>query len=436
MDTKGGTNKSVIVEGLTEARERTRFLLRGISEEDLTVQQDPIMSPLLWDYGHIGNYEELWLLQRAHGKMLSKRELYDMYDASLHPREERPSLHLLDRNDADMYLDAVRTAVLETLEEADFDGDDPLLRDGFVYNMIIQHEAQHNETMLQTLQLKKGEGYKPEPRVEPPTGKAPEKEMVPVPGGEFVMGTDDRAFALDNERNAHVVDLPDFLIDTTPVTNGAFVEFIEDGGYERRDLWDEKGWEYIKEEGITEPKHWYQPEPHSWWTERFGFDEPLNLAAPVVHVSWYEADAYARWAGKRLPTEEEWEKAASWDPETGTKRLYPWGDEPPTLVHANLDQLAFRAAEVGAYPEGASAYGILGMVGDVWEWTVSDLYAYPGFEAFPYREYSEIFFGPGYKVLRGGSWATRPPAIRNTFRNWDFPIRRQLFVGFRCAKDG
>src|SRR5918995_3934556 len=134
MDTKGGTNKIVIVEGLTEARERTRFLLRGISEEDLTVQHDPIMSPLIWDYGHIGNYEELWLLQNAHGKMLSKRELYDMYDASLHPREERPSLHLLDRNDADMYLDAVRTAVLKTLEEADFDGDDPLLEDGFVYN--------------------------------------------------------------------------------------------------------------------------------------------------------------------------------------------------------------------------------------------------------------------------------------------------------------
>jgi iron(II)-dependent oxidoreductase len=437
MDAKSGTNKDVIVEGLTEARERTRFLLRGISEEDLTVQQDPMMSPLIWDYGHIGNYEELWLLQKAHGKVLSKRELYDMYDASLHPREERPSLNLLDRNDADMYLDAVRKAVLETLDEADFDGDDPLLRGGFVYNMIIQHEAQHNETMLQSLQLKKGEGYKPQPRIELPKGKAPEKEMVPVAGGEFVMGTDDRAFALDNERNAHIVDLPDFLIDTTPVTNGAFVEFIEDGGYKRRELWDEKGWEYIKEEGINAPKHWYQPEHHSWWTQRFGFDEPLNPKAPVVHVSWYEADAYARWAGKRLPTEEEWEKAASWDPvTTGTKRLYPWGVEPPSPTRANLDQLAFGAAEVGAYPEGASAYGVLDMVGDVWEWTATDFYAYPGFEAFPYRKYSEIFFGPDYKVLRGGSWATRPAAICNTFRNWDFPIRRQLFVGFRCAKDG
>jgi gamma-glutamyl hercynylcysteine S-oxide synthase len=436
METRGAVSKDVVVTELQEARERTRFLLEGVSEKDLAVQHDSIMSPLIWDYGHIGNYEELWLLQKAHGKVLSKRELYDMYDASLHPREERPSLNLLDWASANRYLDAVRKAVLEVLEDANFDADDPLLKDGFVYNLIIQHEHQHNETMLQTLQLKKGEGYKPEARVELPAGGTIKEEMVTVPGGEFIMGTDDRVRALDNERTAHVMYLPDFLIDTTPVTNAAFAEFVEDGGYERPELWKSAGWEYIKEESIGAPKHWYQPEPHSWWTERFGFDEPLNPAAPVVHVSWYEADAYARWAGKRLPTEAEWEKAASWDPLTGTKRLYPWGNDEPTAAHANLDQLSFSPAEVGAYPAGASAYGALGMIGDVWEWTSSDLHAYPGFEAFPYREYSEVFFGPDYKVLRGGSWATRPGAMRNTFRNWDYPIRRQLFVGFRCVCDG
>jgi gamma-glutamyl hercynylcysteine S-oxide synthase len=437
MKTRGAVSKDALARKLEEARKRTRFLLGPVSEEDLVVQHDQIMSPLIWDYGHIGNYEELWLLHKAHGKILSKRELYDVYDASLHPREERPSLNLLDRKDADLYLDAVRKAVLQALEkDADLDGEDPLFKDGFVYNMIVQHEAQHNETMLQTLQLKKGRGYKPESSVELPVGRAAEKEMVPVPGGEFVMGTDNHAQTLDNERNAHIVDLPDFLIDATPVTNEAYARFVEDGGYERPKFWDNRGWEYVKREGITTPKHWYQPEPHSWWTERFGFNEPLNPAAPVVHVSWYEADAYARWAGKRLPTEAEWEKAAPWDPRTGTKRLYPWGNDEPTPAHANLDQLAFRAAGVGAYPEGASAYGVLGMIGDVWEWTSSDLYAYPGFEAFPYREYSAIFFGPGYKVLRGGSWATRPSAIRNTFRNWDYPTRRQLFCGFRCARSG
>ena len=346
MNSNSEKLKKNLRKGLEETRERTRFLLEPVSEEDLVAQHDPIMSPLIWDFGHIGNYEELWLLQKAHGKGLSDRELYDMYNASLHPREERPSLNLLDWASANRYLDAVREAVLESLEEADFDGENPLLKDGFVYNMIIQHECQHNETMLQTLQLMKSRSYRPESRIELPTSGMVEEEMVPIPGGPFVMGTDDRARALDNERDSHVVDLPDFLIDATPVTNRAFAEFIEDGGYERPEFWDPAGWEYIKREGITAPKHWYQPEPHSWWTQRFGFDEPLNPKAPVVHVSWYEADAYARWAGKRLPTEAEWEKAASWDPETETKRLYPWGDDAPTPEKANLDQLAFRAAKV------------------------------------------------------------------------------------------
>ncbi len=430
--------KDLLAEKLAEARERTRLLLENVSDVDLAAQHDPIMSPLVWDYGHIGNYEELWLLERAFGKGLSDRGLYDMYDASLHPREERPSLNLLDRKDATAYLDAVREAALEELEGADLGGDDPLLREGFVYNMILQHEAQHNETMLQTLQLMRGEGYGPASRVEPPEGDGGAAgETVFVPAGPFVMGTDERAMALDNERGAHEVDLPAFYVDKTPVTNRQYLEFVEDGGYERPELWDPEGFAWIKEQRIFAPKHWYQPEPHSWWTERFGFHEPLRPDAPVVHVSWYGADAYARWAGKRLPTEAEWEKAASWDPETGKGRLFPWGDEPPTPANerANLDQLSFSTSDVGAYPSGASAYGVLDMVGNVWEWTATEFTGYPGFESFPYKEYSEVFFDGGYRVLRGGSWATRPVAIRNTFRNWDHPIRRQLFCGFRCAKD-
>jgi gamma-glutamyl hercynylcysteine S-oxide synthase len=432
MDTQRTVAKEDLVRQLEEARQRTRWLLRTVSGEDLSRQHDPIMSPLIWDYGHIGNYEELWLLERAFGKSLSNRGLYDIYDASLHPREERPSLNLLDMEDADVYLDAVREAALDALESSDLDLEDPLLQDGFVYHMILQHECQHNETMLQTLQLMRGTGYRPEARVELPEGN-PTDEMVHVPAGPFIMGTDDRTWALDNERGAHEVEVESFHLDRTPVTNRAYIEFVESGGYGREELWASRGWAWIQEERISAPKHWYQREPHSWWTQRFGFDEPLSLDAPVVHVSFYEADAYARWAGKRLPTEAEWEKAASWDPKTGTKRLFPWGDEPPIPERANLDQLAFRPAEAGAYPAGASAYGALGMIGDVWEWTASDFAAYPGFESFPYREYSEVFFGPDYKVLRGGSWATRPGAIRNTFRNWDYPIRRQLFAGFRCA---
>jgi gamma-glutamyl hercynylcysteine S-oxide synthase len=434
MDTTSDETRDILVERLTEARERTRWLLSTVSDEDLSRQHARIMSPLIWDYGHIGNYEELWLLNRTFGKGLSDRELYDIYDASLTPRSERPSLQLLDRRDADRYLDAVREAALAALAHADLDGDDPLLKSGFVYHMILQHEYQHNETMLQTLQLMEGAGYRPEAQVGLPPANSPDQEMVHVPGGPFVMGSDDRVWALDNERSAHEVEVPDFYLDTIPVTNRAYLEFVEDGSYERKELWDPEGWEWLREEEISTPKHWYQKEPHDWWTQRFGFDEPVPMEAPVVHVSWYEADAYARWSGKRLPTEAEWEKAASWDPETETKRLYPWGDTPHTPQRANLDQLAFGVAEVGAYPAGRSAYGTLGMIGDVWEWTASEFSAYPGFESFPYPEYSEVFFDDGYMVLRGGSWATRPGAIRNTFRNWDFPIRRQLFVGFRCAR--
>jgi iron(II)-dependent oxidoreductase len=162
---------------------------------------------------------------------------------------------------------------------------------------------------------------------------------------------------------------------------------------------------------------------------------PIDPNRPVCHVCYYEAEAFAVWAGKRLPTEFEWEAAASWDPIAGCARRFPWGDDAPTPALANLDQLSFETAPVGAYTKNVSALGCYGMIGDVWEWTSTDFHGYPGFEPFPYPEYSQAFFGSEYKVLRGGSWATRPGAIRNTFRNWDYPLRRQIFSGFRCARD-
>lgn len=161
----------------------------------------------------------------------------------------------------------------------------------------------------------------------------------------------------------------------------------------------------------------------------------LDPRRPVCHVCYWEADAYARWAGKRLPTEVEWEAAAAWDPDAGRSRLYPWGEEAPSPLHANLDALVFETTPVGAYPSGASALGCWDMLGNVWEWTSSDFRGYPGYATFPYPEYSEAFYGADFKVLRGGSWATRFGAVRNTFRNWDYPIRRQIFSGFRCARD-
>jgi iron(II)-dependent oxidoreductase len=228
-------------------------------------------------------------------------------------------------------------------------------------------------------------------------------------------------FAYDNERPAHVVDVGPFFIETVPVTNRRYLEFVEAGGYDDPRFWSEAGWAHRQEAGLVAPQFWRREGGGSWSVRRYGEAIDLALDEPVQHVSWYEADAYARFAGKRLPTEAEWEKAA------GGASAEP-GD-------ANVGQRHFGPAPVGAYPGGASRYGAEQMLGDVWEWTSSDFTAYPGFVSFPYREYSEVFYGPDYKVLRGGSWATSPLVARVTFRNWDFPIRRQIFAGFRCARD-
>ncbi|MEA2704673.1 MAG: gamma-glutamyl hercynylcysteine S-oxide synthase [Actinomycetota bacterium] len=425
-----------LADDLEAARSRSLDLLDPLDDADLRRQLSPIMSPLVWDLAHVGNFEELWLLREVAGAAPIDAGLDDLYDAFRHPRPNRPALPLLGPTEARRYIADVRGRALDALERVDLDVDDrPLLSGGFVYGMIVQHEHQHDETMLATLQLMDGDGYRPL-APSPPTaarGVTVDGEVL-VPAGPFVLGTDSEVFAYDNERPAHVVDLPAFFIDAAPVTNRRHLEFMEDGGYEDPRWWDPEGWRWREEGSVRSPQFWAPSgDGRSWSRVRFGWHEDLPLDEPVQHVCWYEADAYARWAGKRLPTEAEWEKAASWGPEGG-KRRFPWGDEAPTAVHANLGGTHFRPAEVGAYPAGASVYGCHQMVGDVWEWTSSDFEAYPGFRSFPYREYSEVFFVPGYKVLRGGSWATSPAAIRTTFRNWDYPIRRQIFTGFRCAR--
>jgi iron(II)-dependent oxidoreductase len=225
-----------------------------------------------------------------------------------------------------------------------------------------------------------------------------------------------------------------YAIDTVPVSNAAYRAFVEAGGYDDERLWDPDGWRWRCESGKRAPAFWFR-EGGTWLRRRFARVETLPDDEPVQHVCWFEADAYARWAGRRLPTEAEWEKAASWDAATGTKSRFPWGEEAPTEQLANLGQTRYHPAAAGSFPGGAAPSGALQMVGDVWEWTSSEFTGYPGFRSFPYKEYSEVFFDDGYKVLRGGSWATDPLAVRTTFRNWDHPIRRQIFAGFRTARD-
>jgi iron(II)-dependent oxidoreductase len=429
-----------IAELLHEARGRTLLLVSPLDDGDLRRQHDPLMSPILWDLGHIAHFEEVWLLERpeSSGGSEGLRGIYNPFE---NPRAVRDSLPLPDGRGAREYLGSVRRAVLDSLAavapEGEGDPRDPLLRDSFVYRMVLQHEYQHNETILQTLQLKTGARY-PAPRavtVPDPAPGAPEPgSMVWFPGGTVTVGTDDRSEAYDNERPAHAVELAPFWIDAAPVTNDEFLAFLEDGGYSREELWDTRGWAFVREHGIEAPRHW-SPSREGWRERFFDAEGPLRADRPVCHVCYWEADAFARWAGKRLPTEFEWEAAATWDPQADVQLRYPWGDEPATPDRANVDVLAFEPAPVGAYPANVSPVGCYGMIGDVWEWTSSDFHGYPGFRAFPYAEYSEAFFGDEYKVLRGGSFATRSGAIRGTFRNWDYPIRRQIFSGFRCARD-
>ncbi|MCL6738020.1 ergothioneine biosynthesis protein EgtB [Streptomyces neyagawaensis] len=417
---------------LTTARARTALLTSAVDEPDLTAQHSPLMSPLVWDLAHIGNQEELWLLRNVAGREAIRPEIDGLYDAFEHPRAERPSLPLLPPEEARRYLAEVRGRALDVLEDSDFHGT-RLTEAGFAFGMIAQHEQQHDETMLITHQLRRG----PAVLSAPDPGPAPlftGPDEVLVPGGEFMMGTSTEPWALDNERPAHRRVVPPFHIDTTPVTNGAYQAFIADGGYEDERWWTARGWDHIRAHGITAPLFWRR-DGRQWLRRRFGVTEVVPADEPVLHVCWYEADAYARWAGRRLPTEAEWEKAARHDPVTGRSTRYPWGDADPTPDQANLGQRHLRPAPAGSYPEGASPLGVRQLIGDVWEWTSSDFLPYPGFTAFPYKEYSEVFFGPEYKVLRGGSFAVDQVACRGTFRNWDYPIRRQIFSGFRTARD-
>ena len=423
---------------LEEARTRTVSLLSSVAEHDLRLQHDPLMSPILWDLGHIAHFEEVWLIENLGASLNGSEGLRGMYDPFENSRKTRAELPLPALEGCLEYMSRVRKAVLEQLATVDLTSEDPLLDDGFVFRMVLQHEYQHNETILQTLQLKTGEPYHPSVSVSHPNapGEDPfgRPTMLPFPGGAVAIGTDDRSASYDNERRRHSVEIAPFLIDATPVTETEYADFIAEAGYETREYWSDDGWAWRSESGVRHPKYWSSGE-EGWEIRIMDRHLPLNNRRPVCHVCFYEAEAYAAFAGKRLPTEFEWEAAATWDPSTGTQRTYPWGEEPPTQAFANVDALTFGPAQAGSYVRNVSPIGCYGMIGDVWEWTSSDFHAYPGYETFPYAEYSEVFFGDEYKVLRGGAWATRGAAIRGTFRNWDYPIRRQIFSDFRCVRD-
>jgi gamma-glutamyl hercynylcysteine S-oxide synthase len=416
--TLGVAESEAVIEGLADARKRTLELTAPLSDADVEVQHSALMSPLAWDLAHIAAYEDLWLVHRFGGRPLLHDDLAATYDAFETPRSVRGEIELLDRPGAEAYLEQVRARTLDVIAERG-------IGDGVLFELVLRHEHQHRETMLQTLQLAHIPGFVPTPPAEPHAGRSfTGLEGIDIPAGPCEIGAPRDGFAYDNERPRHPTSLPAFRIGRTPVTNATWRSFAEGGGYERRTLWSDEAWSWKEQYDITHPLHW-SDDGHEW---RMGRWVPLDPDKPVVHVSWFEADAFSRAHGARLPTELEWEKAATWDQGTRTVR-------PLSALHANLDQGAFGTHAAGAYPEGASPSGVLGLLGDVWEWTASDFRGYPGFVAHPYREYSEVFFGPDYRVLRGGSWATARRVATAHFRNWDLPQRRQIFAGVRLAWD-
>jgi iron(II)-dependent oxidoreductase len=430
--------KQYLSRRLSGVRTRTFSMTDSLSHDDLHGQFNPLMSPLVWDMGHIANFEEYWLLRELGGQQVHDAERDAMYNPFDNPRWIRGDLPLLDRDEATEYLHIVRREVDEVLTRTDIVEGPQLARGGYVFEMTIQHEAQHQETILQALNLREDlDPYDlsvarrlPRPRTVDPM------ERVRVGGGTFAIGTDDRTSAYDNERPAHSVHVDTFDIDKFPATNARFAAFIDAGGYRRSEFWSKQGWTWRTGVDHDAPQGWH-PDGEGGWTQlMIGSLRPLDPAEPVIHISFWEAEAFANWEGGRLPTEAEWEKAASTEPGTSRTRTYPWGDALPTLEHANIGQLGWGPAPVGSYPRGASAFGVEQLLGDVYEWTSSRFLPYPGYSTFPYPEYSEVFFqDEEYRVLRGASWATAPSVARNTFRNWDYRQRRQILAGVRLAWD-
>jgi iron(II)-dependent oxidoreductase len=418
-----------LAEWVSDARERTCALIADLTPGQLLGPGLPHVNPLLWEIGHVAWFQERWVLRHAAGQPPIRADGDALYDSAAVPHDTRWDLPLPGLDETLRYMGQVRDRVLERLRQCE-----PSREDRYFTLLSVFHEDMHTEAFTYTRQTL---GYPAPPLgMENSHGKeaGPLPGDVGIPGGSFRLGaTPDEPFVFDNEKWAHPVAVRPFAIAKAPVTQAEFAAFVADDGYRRRPLWSPEGWRWREEAGADCPVYWRR-EPGGGWLRR-DFDRWVGLEPhrPVIHVNWYEADAYCRWARRRLPSEAEWEMAAAADPGRGPKRRFPWGAAPPTPDHANLDGRAMGCVDVGALPAGDSTGGCRQMIGNVWEWTADDFRPYPGFVADPYKEYSAPWFGT-HKVLRGGCWATRGRLLRNTWRNFYRPDRRDVWAGFRtCA---
>jgi len=414
-------------EALEDARRTTLRLIDGITEAQARQQPDPAFSPLAWHLGHVGWQEEVWALRAASGSAPIDPKLDRIFDSFRSEKSSRGA-RLPPIADLRSYLLHVRARTREVLERADPEGGGPLLRGGWVFHFLANHERQHAETMAVVRLL----GGWTLPHLPPMrSGRRPDPAFIPIDGGSFPLGCDDDPESWDNERCAHSVELRAYGIGMFPVTNGEWLEFMEAGGYSEDRFWSQEGRLWRSANGITAPLHWVRA-GDGWERRTLAGPRPVDPSHPVAHVSWFEADAFARFAGARLPTEAEWERAASWDEASGRKWRWPWGDG--LADEANLDLK--NGDTTPCAPNQRSPSGALQLGGDVWEWTSTPFGPYPGFRADPYRGYSEPWFGDEHRVLRGGCHLTHPMNARASFRNWFHPGMRAIPSGLRLARDG
>ena len=424
-----------VVEMMREARTRTNALIGDLSDAQLIGPRLDIVNPLLWEIGHVAWFQERWALRHLRGQEPLMEGGDALYDSAAVAHDTRWDLLLQNRAHTLSYMETVLNRVAELLAARECGGEEV-----YFHLLATFHEDMHDEAITYTRQTL---GY-PAPRLAGPRREDLEGGFLDgdaeIPGGMFQLGAaENSGFVFDNEKWAHEVQVKPFRIARAAVTNGAFAEFIEAGGYQRREYWSDRGWTWREATAAGCPVYWERRTGGRWFQRIFNQHAPLRESLPVIHVNWYEAEAYCYWANRRLPTEAEWEMAAAGEPKgsgheiAAEKRMFPWGNEPPSADRANLDWSRAGCIDVGALPAGDSAFGCRQMIGNVWEWTASDFLPYPGFVIDPYKEYSQPWFG-SHKVLRGGCWTTRSRLIRNTWRNFYTPDRRDVWAGFRtCA---
>jgi gamma-glutamyl hercynylcysteine S-oxide synthase len=419
-----------LVDALLDARRVELGLLDDLTDEQMLGARAHFLEPPIWEMGHVGWFQEYWIGRHLDGAAplrAGSDGIYDSFNVSYTRRWEHA------------YPSRAQTLadIGEILERsvARLKPGPASAAEAYFYTLAAHHEDMHAENLtliIQTLGYRRPAPARGRP-VSIPPGVLGRPGDVAVPGGTFALGAcPDEPFVFDNEKWAHEVEVAPFRIAVTPVTNAEFQAFVDDGGYRRRELWDRRGWDWRRREGADQPLFWVRGDGKRWYERRFEAVAPLEPWHPVVHVNWYEAQAYCRWAGRRLPTEAEWEMAATFDPATGRKRRFPWGDAPPTPERASLDFCAGGTSDVRAFSAGDSPVGCRQMIGNVWEWVEDTFEPYPGFVCDPYREYSLPYFG-SKKVLRGGCWATRSRLIRSTWRNFYMRHRRNIFAGFRTV---